>query len=108
LLEEKVRNVSFPNVQVDELFAFVGCKERQNILKSRELGDQYVYLGIDADSKFIINFTVGKRDPVTTQIYIQDLHKRVQTPFQLTTDGLQPIPRKLNTLLDRARIIRNW
>jgi hypothetical protein len=28
LLDQKVRNISFPNVQVDELFAFVGCKER--------------------------------------------------------------------------------
>lgn len=95
LLDQKVRNISFPNVQVDELFAFVGCKERNNETQDSERGDQYVYLGIDADSKFIINFAIGKRDPVTTQIYIQDLHKRVQTPFQLTTDGFTAYPNEI-------------
>jgi len=95
LLDQKVRNVDFPTVQVDELFAFVGCKERNNETQDRERGDQYVYLGVDSDSKFIINFTVGKRDPVTTQIYIQYLKNRVQTPFQLTTDGFTPYPNEV-------------
>jgi IS1 family transposase/transposase-like protein len=90
LLDRKVRNVAFESVQVDELFAFVGCKERNNVNHNREIGEQYVYLGVDAQSKFIINYTIGKRDPVTTQIYIQDLKKRVQAPFQLTTDGFKP------------------
>ena len=44
LLDQKVRNISFPNVQVDELFAFVGCKERNNETQDSERGDQYVYL----------------------------------------------------------------
>ncbi len=95
LLDAKVRNHPFESVQVDELFAFVGCKERNNVLQHPDLGDQYVYLGVDAQSKFILNFTVGKRDPVTTQAYIQDLQKRVQTPFQLTTDGFAPYPNEV-------------
>lgn len=95
LLDQRVRNAPFEFVQVDELFAFVGCKERNNTDKSAERGDQYVYLGVDADSKFIINFIIGKRDPVTTQIYIQDLHKRVRTPFQLTTDGFAAYPNEI-------------
>ncbi|MGD1088070.1 MAG: hypothetical protein ABR955_05020, partial [Verrucomicrobiota bacterium] len=56
LLDQRVRNVPFEFVQVDELFAFVACKERNNVEKSAERGDQYVYLGVDAESKFIINF----------------------------------------------------
>lgn len=95
LLDQKVRNVAFPDVQVDELFAFVGCKERNNVNQSRELGEQYAFIGVDSQSKFIINFIIGKRDPVTTQIYIQDLKKRVQTPFQLTTDGFTPYPNEV-------------
>jgi len=90
LLDQKVRNHPFGFVQVDELFSFVGCKERNNVNQSREIGEQYVYLGVDAQTKFIINFAIGKRDPVTTQIYVQDLKKRVQAPFQLTTDGYAP------------------
>jgi IS1 family transposase len=95
LLDAKVRNHPFESVQVDELFAFVQCKERNNALQNPEIGGQYVFLGVDAQSKFILNFTVGKRDPVTTQTYIQDLQKRVQTPFQLTTDGFAPYPNEV-------------
>ena len=95
LLDAKVRNHPFESVQVDELFAFVQCKERNNVLQNPEIGGQYVFLGVDAKSKFILNFTVGKRDPVTTQTYIQDLQKRVQTPFQLTTDGFAPYPNEV-------------
>lgn len=90
LLDEKVHNHPFEFVQVDELFCFVHCKERLNTTKDPEIGEQYVFLGVDAKSKFIINYTVGKRDAPTTQRYIQDLHKRVKTPFQLTTDGFPP------------------
>jgi transposase-like protein/IS1 family transposase len=89
IMDERVRNVPFESVQVDELFCFVHCKEKQNEFHSREIGDQYVFLGIDAQSKFIINFAVGKRDAVTTQEYVQDLARRVRTPFQLTTDGFK-------------------
>jgi IS1 family transposase len=59
---------------------------------NRSHGDQYTYLGVDAKTKFIINFAVGKRDSVTTQEYIQDLRKRVKVPFQLTTDGFKSYP----------------
>ena len=89
-LDRKVRNMPFEAVEVDELFSFVYCKEKQNTEHHREIGEQYTYLGIDRESRFIINFEVGKRDAVTTQLYIQDLQKRVKAPFQLTTDGFGP------------------
>jgi IS1 family transposase len=92
VMDERVRNVPFEFVQVDELFAFVWCKEKNNDDGNRERGDQYTYLGVDAKTKFIINFAVGKRDSVTTQEYIQDLRKRVKVPFQLTTDGFKSYP----------------
>jgi IS1 family transposase len=87
LMDARVRNHPFEFVQVDELFSFVWCKEKNNRLHSRSRGDQYTFLGVDAPSKFIINYAVGKRDAVTAQQYVQDLQKRVKSPFQLTTDG---------------------
>jgi IS1 family transposase len=87
LMDARVRNVPFEAVEVHELFCFVRCKESQNTDHRREIGEQYTYMGVDPHSKFIINFTVGKRDAVTTQVYIRDLKKRVKAPFQLTTDG---------------------
>jgi transposase-like protein/IS1 family transposase len=89
LMDQRVRNAAFAFVQVDELFCFVGCKEKNNHNEDPERGRQSVFLGVDADSKFIINWMVGKRNSVTIEKYMQDLKLRVKTPFQLTTDGFE-------------------
>lgn len=112
LMGAKVRNHPFQFVQVDELFCFVRCKEKQNTEHRRNIGEQYVYLGVDAPSKFIINYAVGKRDAITTQQYIQDLKKRVKAPFQLTTDGFKSYPNEVYfTFLNRihyAQLIKEY
>jgi IS1 family transposase len=88
-LDQSVRHVAFPFVQVDELFCFVGCKEKNNRTEDPERGRQSIFLGVDADSKFIINWMVGKRTSLTIEKYMQDLKLRVKTPFQITTDGYE-------------------
>jgi transposase-like protein/IS1 family transposase len=112
LLDQRVRDVPFQFVQCDELFCFVGCKEKNNTEKRRNIGDQYVYLGVDAASKFIINYAIGKRDGVTTQTYMRDLQKRVKAPFQLTTDGLHYYQQEVRyTFLDEihyAQLVKTY
>src|ERR1700733_900872 len=51
LMDKRVQNVEFKCVQVDEMFSFVRFNERKNFLKSRELDDQYTFIGIDSDTK---------------------------------------------------------
>jgi IS1 family transposase len=112
LLDQRVRNIPFRYVEVDELFCFVHCKEAQNVEHRRNIGTQYVYLSIDPQSKFIINFTVGKRDSVTTQQFMQDLKKRVQPAFQLTTDGFEAYQTEVyftfQNSLDYAQVIKQY
>ena len=88
-LDHVVREVNFPFVQVDEMFCFVGCKENNNLTENPERGRQSIFLGVDADSKFIINWMIGKRTSCTIEKYMQDLKLRVATPFQITTDGFE-------------------
>ena len=73
LLDKMVREVNFPFVQVDEMFCFVGCKEKNNVTGDPERGRQSIFLGVDADSKFIINWMIGKRTSCTIEKYMQDL-----------------------------------
>jgi len=89
LMDRLVREVNFPFVQVDEMFCFVGCKEKNNVTGDTERGRQSIFLGVDADSKFIINWMIGKRTSCTIEKYMQDLKLRVARPFQLTTDGYE-------------------
>jgi hypothetical protein len=60
-LDATVRNVQPESVQADELFCFVGCKERTNTSHDPFRGDQYLFLAMDAKSKLIISHIIGKR-----------------------------------------------
>jgi transposase-like protein/IS1 family transposase len=90
LFDRHVRNVKPRFVEADELWAFVGCKERHLHEDSpKEWGDTYTWLGIDAESKLIISYHVGKRDAGSAFEFIRDLRERVRGRFQITTDGLR-------------------
>ncbi len=92
LLDRMVRRVRTKRVQVDEIWTYVFKKEaRLNGEDNHaEMGDQYVFIGMDADSKLVISHLVGKRDAATAFYLIQDLKDRVAHRIQLTTDGFRP------------------
>ncbi len=53
-----------------------------------EYGNQWVFVAMDADTKLVPSFVVGKRTKETTYAFLLDLQKRlVDARFQLTTDG---------------------
>ncbi len=81
LMDQRIRNVSFAFTQVDELFCFAGCKEKSNHAQDADRGRRSVFLRVDVDSKFIINWTVGMRNSVTIEKHMQDLKQRIKTPF---------------------------
>jgi IS1 family transposase len=62
---------------------------KNNVTGDPQKGRQSIFLGVDADSKFIINWMIGKRTSCTIEKYMQDLKLRVARPFQLTTDGYE-------------------
>jgi IS1 family transposase len=86
LLDEKLRNVRAEQVQVDELWAFVFCKQAIAEPDS-DHGDQYTFLGIERDSKLIINFLIGKRTKENTEAFLRDLKSRLANRIQLSSDG---------------------
>lgn len=91
LLNERVRRVRSRRVEVDEIWTFVMKKEKRLTADDpAEFGDQYVFVGIDADTKLAISHLVGKRDAVTAFNMIRDLQSRLANRVQLTTDGFKP------------------
>jgi IS1 family transposase len=68
----------------------VGKKERHvKMGEPDELGDAWVFVAIDPDTKLIPAYTVGKRTRYTTYRFLLNLHDRLAAEhrFQLTTDG---------------------
>ncbi len=81
------------HIQADEVWCYVGKKEK-TLKRSKRYdytqGDQYVFIAIDADSKLIPAYVVGKRDAMTAHKFMLRLHEKLQGNgrIQLTTDGL--------------------
>lgn len=85
---EAVREVKAKRVQCDEIWSFVGAKQKNvAAAKGEPEGDVWTWTAIDADSKLIISYMVGDRSGDTANFFIDDLRQRVDGRMQLTTDG---------------------
>lgn len=86
-----VRNVSPHHVQLDELWAFIGKKQRNVTKQDRRVkGDHYLFLALDPTSKGILSYKVGKRDANTTTEIVTDLKSRLMTRPHISSDAFQP------------------
>ena len=91
LLDIRVRSVDCHIVQADELWTYVHTRqERLRIGDPYEYGDQYIFVALDAYSKLVLAFAVGKRNADTTHRFIEDLRDRTARRIQLSTDGFTP------------------
>ena len=94
LLEERMRGFHSRYIEADEIWCYVYKKEGQLTAEDRALhperGDQYVFVALDAESKLIPAFTVGKRDGQTALAFMEELRRRLAENgrIQLTTDGM--------------------
>ena len=84
-----VRGLKSQRVQCDEIWSFVGAKQK-NVpeAKRNEWGDCWTWTAIDADSKLMIGYRVGPRTPAMAYDFMGDVAGRLANRVQLTTDGL--------------------
>jgi hypothetical protein len=89
LADEKMRHLQCKNIQVDEIWGFIGAKKK-NAAAAGAYGDVWTFLALDADSKLIPSFTVGKRDMYHSRMFMDDLAGRLSRRVQITSDALLP------------------
>lgn len=91
MMDEKIRGLSCESVQVDEIWTFNYCKQRRvghtKADPKPQHGDQWVFVALDADTKLVPCYSVGKRTWSRARWFLQDLSDRIESRFQLTTDG---------------------
>ncbi len=87
-----VRNVPVQDVEVDEVWSYIGKKEKRVRLEDdQNLGDAYTFVAIERNSKLVLNVAMGKRDQQTTNAFIEGLRDAIAPgPFQITSDGFAP------------------
>lgn len=104
IMADKIRNVQVRDVECDELWAFIGKKQKRvRPEDDQNLGDAYTFVAIERHSKLVLNIAMGKRDQATTDVFIEGVrHATARNPFQITTDGFAPYRSAVtNTLHDR-------
>jgi IS1 family transposase len=91
LLDERMVNLGCERLELDELWSFVGKKQRhvKATDDARRMGDQWVYVAIDATSKLIPSYLIGKRTAENTNMFVVDVAARVRNRVQISTDGLR-------------------
>ena len=92
MMDAKMRNLSCTRLEMDEVWGFIGKKERH--LRpdddSTRYGDIWTYCAIDADTKLVPAFRVASdRDVKTTTAFVLDVADRMRNRLQISTDGLK-------------------
>lgn len=88
--DETMRDLPCKFVEADEVWGFVG-KKQKNATPAEEaagLGDVWTFVGFDPETKLAASYVVGKRDYVHTLRFITDLASRMRSRIQLSTDGM--------------------
>ena len=90
MMDIKLRGLRLRHVQVDEIWAYVGKKQRhiQPEDDPKRVGDFWTYVALDTDTKLAPAHRVGKRDLENTRAFISDLASRIDGRVQLSSDML--------------------
>ncbi|MGC1107306.1 MAG: IS1 family transposase [Candidatus Acidiferrales bacterium] len=109
---ENVVNVRARRVQCDEIWAFVGAKNK-NVTPEKQAqgwGDVWTWTALDADSKLCVSYRVGSRDGAIAYEFMQDLAFRLKNRVQLTTDGhrvyLNAVEDAFGSAIDYAMLVK--
>jgi IS1 family transposase len=108
-----IRNVAAKRVQVDEIWSFVGCKQKNVTAEKMEqghCGDVWTFTAIEAQSKLVISWMVGARDAGCATEFLRDVEARLSNRIQLTTDGhkmyLVAVPDAFAESVDYAQLVK--
>jgi IS1 family transposase len=86
-----IRNVPARRVQIDEIWSFVACKQKnitdEILERSSKAGDAWTFVAIDPQTKLVLSWLVGTRDAGCATEFMQDVAGRLANRIQLTTDG---------------------
>jgi IS1 family transposase len=111
VLDQKMRNLTCEHIQIDELWGFIGKKEK-HVRKDEnpQLGDVWTYCAIDSDTKLVPSFKVGKRTHESTRAFVDDLASRLKNRVQLSSDSMSQyvtaVEQSFGAGVDYAQIVK--
>jgi len=113
LLDAKMRDLTCRFLQFDEIWGFIGKKEKHRAFDDDPtLGDVWTFCAIDAETKLMPAFKVGKRNHVTANAFVSDVASRLKNRPQISSDGLrayvEAVENAFGMNVDFGMIIKNY
>lgn len=114
LMDERMRNLTCQRLQVDEIWSFVQKKQRWVTPRDdrNRVGDQWTFVALDADTKLVPVYRVGKRTVATARGFMADLAGRLDNRVQISSDALaayvDATERAFGSDVDYGRIIKYY
>jgi IS1 family transposase len=112
LLDSSMRDLPCNRLEMDEIWGFVGKKER-NVREGEDgVGSIWTFCAIDAETKLVPSFKCGKRDAATAKAFVQDVANRMAYRVQISTDGLNAYVAAMESaygeFVDYGQIIKTY
>ena len=113
LMDYKMRDLSCTRLEMDEIWGFVGKKDRNvRLNEPRPVGNVWTFCAIDAETKLVPAFRVGDRDIATAKAFVSDVASRMRNRVQISTDGLrayvEAIESAFGSEVDFAQIVKTY
>jgi len=108
LLDAALQNLPVRDLQLDECWTYVFKKEGHKLPgeeNNDEIGDQYVYIGLERSNKLVVAWHVGKRNRQNTAEFIAKVRRATSADsiFDVSTDAWPAYLPEIDTQLgDRA------
>jgi IS1 family transposase len=111
IMDEKMRGLSCKQIEVDEIWGFIGAKKK-NAARTGHYGDVWTFIALDAETKLIPSFVVGKRDLYHARMFMEDLAGRVKNRVQISSDALRAyedaVERGFGSDVDYGQIVKTY
>ena len=104
--ETHVRKVNAKRIQCDEIWQFVYAKAK-NVPHEKEgifgFGDVWTWTAIDADTKLMVSYMVGPRNPHMCYELMKDVASRLANALAFERPALDPLLGTLSLAVGRWR-----
>jgi IS1 family transposase len=113
--DETLRDLKCKRIQYDEIWCFVYARAKnvpEDMKGAWGVADAWTWTAIDADSKLVPSWAVGRRDAFAGHAFMLDLASRLAHRVQLTTDGhkvyLEAVEGAFGADIDYAMLVKMY
>ena len=116
VMDERIKGIPIERIEADEIWGYVqkkeGHKKTEEEIENTKIGDAYTFVGIEAKTKLVVCFLLGRRDIVSATKFMEKMQRASDGRFQLTTDGLRSyidaVESVFGTDIDYGMLIKNY